>query len=96
VTETKSTKSTPKAVSSPRVPKAQPSVTREARYHYHQNRAAYTFVVHKDIEVNGKSVEIGLEKNEFKTRDAMDKAVLDWLTANSHSFDEVAATKHCN
>jgi hypothetical protein len=96
VTETKSTESTPKAVSSPRVPKAKPSVTREARYHYHQNRDASTFVVHKNIDVNGKSVEIGLDKNEFKTRDAMDKAVRAWLTASSHSFDEVAATKHCN
>jgi len=96
VTETKSTESTPKAVSSPRVPKAKPSVTREARYHYHQNRAAGTFVVRKNIDVNGKSVEIGLDKNEFKTRDAMDKAVRAWLTASSHSFDEVACTKHCN
>ena len=79
-----------------RTPKAKPLGSGVARYHYHQNRDANTFVVRKNIDVNGKSVEIGLEKNEFKTRDAMDKAVRAWLTASSHSFDEVACTKHCN
>jgi hypothetical protein len=96
VTETKSTKSTPKAASTPRVPKAKPSVTREARYHYHQNRAAGTFVVRKNIDVNGKTVEIGLDKNEFDTRDEMNKAVSEWLNSSSHSYDKLASTKHCN
>ena len=96
MTDKKSTESTPQAVSSPRVPKAKPSVTREARYHYHQNRAAFTFVVHKSIEVNGKSVEMKLDKDEFKTMDEMNKAVSAWLDSSSHSYDKLAATKHCN
>lgn len=67
-----------------------------ARYHYHQNRAASTFVVHKSIEVGGKSVEMKLEKDEFKTREEMSKAVRAWLDSSSHSYDKLAASKHCN
>lgn len=96
MTYKKSTESTPKAVSSPRAPKVTPSVARVARYHYHQNRAASTFVVRGNIEVNGKSVEMKLDTDEFKTRDEMHKAVTGWLDSSSHSYDKLASTKHCN
>ena len=80
----------------PRTRKAKPSGSGVARYHYHQNRATDTFVVHKGIDVNDRSVDMVLDEYEFKTRKAMDEAVRSWLTASTHSFDKVAAAKHCN
>lgn len=80
----------------PRTPKAKPSGSGVARYHYHQNRATGTFVVHPKVEVDGKPTALDMQENEFASRSEMTKAVSGWLAANDHSFGTLASTKHCN
>tara|TARA_R100000805_G_C3531123_1_gene49752 strand:- start:271 stop:558 length:288 start_codon:yes stop_codon:yes gene_type:complete len=89
-------KASSKPTNSPPQKSEKASGGREARYHYHQNRLANTVVVHDEIDIAGTQVPLDLKKNEFKDREAMHKAVLAWLSASDHKFDEVAATKHCN
>ena len=86
----------PVSKTKPRASKAKPSGSRVACFHYHQNRAAGTFVVHQKVEVGGKSVVLDLKETEFESRSKMTKAVSDCLAANDHSFDTLVSTKHCN
>jgi hypothetical protein len=80
----------------PRASKAKPSGSRVARFHYHQNRAAGTFIVHQKVEVGSRSVVLDLKETEFESISKMTKAVSDCLAANDHSFDTLVSTKHCN
>ena len=80
----------------PRASKAKPSGSRVACFHYHQNRAAGTFVVHQKVELGSRSVVLDLKETEFESISKMTKAVSDCLAANDHSFDTLVSTKHCN